>query len=154
MKVVLILTLLSIIAKIAEESKHIRAEAGAFVSVAGLYQCFNFHLHLSLGMLGFVAATSSDVLNAIIVVGIVFAGAVSKGAMSNHEPERFHYRDWDMMWGLIVPNTLAICAIDFSLYIVSSPTKGANHQSESKETQSAAYLSQQPKEVKPQNEQP
>jgi hypothetical protein len=148
MKEVLILTLLSVIAKIAEESKRIRAETGGFVSIVGLYECFNFHLHLSLGMLGFVAATGGDVLNAIIVVGIVFAGAVSKGALSNHHPERFHYRDWDMMWGLIVPNTLAICAIVFSLYVVSSPSKQEGDSTESKHAQGAAHEAQRPSEVK------
>ncbi|MGC3991624.1 MAG: hypothetical protein QM796_18435 [Chthoniobacteraceae bacterium] len=123
MKEVLILTFLAVIAKMVEESKRIRPVVGGRVTVESMYDCLNFHLHLTLGMLGLVAVRTPDFTNTFVIVGIVFAGAVSKGAFSNHRPERFDLRDTDMLCGLLIPNALAFLAIVFSLCVISTPPK-------------------------------
>ena len=59
MKEVILLTILAVIAKMAEDGHKFRAHRRAAFSILGVYECFNFHLHLSLGILGFVAARPS-----------------------------------------------------------------------------------------------
>lgn len=123
------ITVLTIIGKLLEDSRKIglapRGAGRRLANIAGMYECFNCHLTLSLGILGLVWSTSGDFSVAIVVIILILIGITSKGVFSEHKPDRLSMKDLDARYGFYVPNACALAALLFVLGTIAVGTPSA-----------------------------
>lgn len=123
---IILITAISFFGKLIEDCRKLGlAPKGAgkpFADLCCFYECLNIHLSLSLGMLGMVLAIDAGHVWILIMVLMTLAGVVSKGVFSGHEPDRLTWRDRDALWGIYVPNGLAIGTVFIAFVLVAAPT--------------------------------
>lgn len=87
-------------------------------TISTLYNCFNLHLSISIGaaILVWNTAVQGPELVSVVLISVIliFFGALSKGIVSDLEPERLHYRDKVALFGLIIPNGFAFASMTFA----------------------------------------
>jgi len=80
------------------------------------------HLHLSLGMLGLAWSQNWDACRCFPLSILILFGIVCKGAIAKPKPESLHFRDRNALWGLYIPNTLALLCVAWALFgIITVP---------------------------------
>lgn len=133
-----IITVLAILGRLLEDCRKIglapRSAGKRLTNIQGMYECFNFHLTLSLAMLGFVWSTSGDSFVAAVVFILILFGIASKGVFSQHKPDRLSLKDLDARYGFFIPNACALAAMFFVLATIafgqtktSQPHNERNH---------------------------
>lgn len=113
---VFIIASFAIFGKMLEDRIRIRSSG----TVREMYTYFNFHLSLSLGMLGLFWASKVRAQTILILIFIIIAGIVSKAVFSGNSPERLSPLDWDAFWGLCVPNSFGIASVVFYFFIIQN----------------------------------
>lgn len=114
---VIIITLISILGKLIEDCRKILVTSrtpNPNRNVRAFYECYNIHLGLSLGMLGFFWGVRTGGDSLICLLFIILFGIVSKGVFSGHKPVSLRLNDRDAFWGLYVPNA---CGIAAAIYV-------------------------------------
>ena len=117
---VVLITAIALIGKLIEAARPLiyasdrSIESTSFTEVA--YECFNFHLHLSLGMLGLLWTQNAGPESCIILILMVLAGVLAKGLFSKHKPDRLSMSDHDALRGLYIPNAFAFACVIFVTY--------------------------------------
>lgn len=118
-----IITVLAVLGRLLEDCRKIglapRGTGKRLNDVQGMYECFNFHLTLSLAMLGFVWSTSGDSFVSAVVFILILFGIASKGVFSEHRPDRLSLKDLDARYGFFIPNACAMAAMLFVLGTVA-----------------------------------
>lgn len=110
-----IITVLAILGRLLEDCRKIglspKGSRKRLTNIGGLYECFNFHLNLSLGMLGLLWTTSGESSAIITVFIFILLGVASKGVFSQHKPDRLSLKDLDARYGFFVPNACALACV-------------------------------------------
>ncbi len=88
-------------------------------NIHSFYECLNIHLSLCLGVLGVAWTAKKQVSEVAWIFLIIFLGVASKGVFSNHKPDRLIFKDRDALWGLYIPNGLAIGTVVYSVILLT-----------------------------------
>ena len=135
-----IITALAVVGKLIEDCRKIglapRGSGKRLDGIGGMYECFNIHLNLSLGMLGLVWSTSLGSPPAYILFILVLVGVASKGVFSQHKPDRLNLRDLDARYGFFIPNACALASVLLVIGVTyfAAPTE-AQHPGDRQATQ-------------------
>jgi hypothetical protein len=110
-----LITILALAGKFVENSSLFFAARNAASGERNLtalyYECCNFHLHLSLGMLGLAWSRDWDSQMCIPLVVLIVIGFVMKGVFADSRPSTLNFLNGDAFRGLYFPNCLAIVCV-------------------------------------------
>lgn len=114
-----VITVIAVLGKWIENCAHLFAARMApqrsHGTVALHYECWNFHLHLSLGMLGLAWSQHWDATTCCPLIGFIVAGVVAKGIFADPRPGTLSFFDGNAFLGLYLPNTLALICVAWVL---------------------------------------
>lgn len=114
-----IITFAALIGKVIENSSHFHAArqkpAGKGSTVTLYYECCNFHLHLSLGMLGLAWSQHWDASLCCPLIIMIMLGVTTKGVIASSTPGTLSFSDFDAFLGLWLPNGLALVCVAWAL---------------------------------------
>lgn len=111
---IIILTLLTVFGKIIENANKFKNNEN---NIKHLYEIYNIHLCLSLGILGLAWSANLNAELTITLTVFIFVGLASKGAFSGHNPESWNPKDKDALFGLYIPNGCGIASVIFMILI-------------------------------------
>src|ERR1041385_9178313 len=129
------ITGIAVLGKLLENGAHFHAaRAKAKNNNVGLYyECCNFHLHLSLGMLGLAWSQHWDTAFVCPFFGMILLGVTTKGVIAHPKPGTLNFWDRNAFLGLYFPNILGLICVAWALFgreIVSSASKALDHQTQ------------------------
>lgn len=111
---ILFITLATILGSILENSRRFSLEGNSLTNsqdVKILYEVFNFHLPLCLGIIGLAWDRQfPNYVIAVLVILLMF-GIATKAAFSKHQPDRMSYKDRDFLMGVILPNACGFSSV-------------------------------------------
>ena len=110
-----LITVLALAGKFVENSCHFHAARTAVSGERNLsavyYECYNFHLHLSLGMLGLAWSQDWNSQVCIPLMVLIVLGMAIKGVFADPRPATLSFFNGDAFRGLYLPNCLAIMCV-------------------------------------------
>ncbi len=120
----LVMLCMSLCGKFIENARKMKdprvPEHGKYVNIKILYECLNFHLHLSLGMIGLCWGSRVDPEYTIGLFALCLAGVAFKAAGSSHSPERLSFKDRDMLLGVWLPNAAGLASFVFGVFALTA----------------------------------
>jgi hypothetical protein len=111
-----VITSIAIIGKIVENSGHFHTNHRTGGSrVVLYYDSLNFHLHLSLGMLGLAWSQHWDTDYCAPIFILILLGITTKGVLAKPKPVTLSFLDRTAFCGLYLPNILAFICVGWVL---------------------------------------
>jgi hypothetical protein len=113
-----IITVAAIMGKVIESGHTFhsaRTRGGQRDLISAYYECANFHLHLSLGMLGLAWSRHWDAAVCCPLLILIMAGVGAKGVLAGPKPDTLRFSDSNAFVGLYLPNILAFVCVGFAL---------------------------------------
>ena len=114
----IIISVVALAGKVIEHAHLFHAvHSGAHKSIVPVYyECANWHLHLSLGMLGLAWSQHWDAAYCGPLFPLIIIGALLKGIIASPKVATLRFTDPTAFLGLYLPNILAFVCVAWALF--------------------------------------